>query len=142
MATHLASVEDREFVRAFDDGLISPEAFDHRAHVRLAYVYLTEFDVDGATEAMRVGLLRFLERRGLDVSKYHATLTRAWVMAVYHFMRRSGGAASAEEFIAANPPLLNSKIMLSHYSADVLFSEEARGRFVEPNLEPIPVHGA
>jgi len=28
--------------------------------------------------------------------------------------------------------------MLTHYSAEVLFSPEARARFVEPNLESIP----
>jgi len=38
--------------------------------------------------------------------------------------------------------LLDSKIMLTHYSADLLFSDEARARFVEPNLDPIPRHAA
>jgi hypothetical protein len=41
---------------------------------------------------------------------------------------------------ASNPILLDSKIMLTHYSAEVLFSPEARARFVEPNLESIPRH--
>jgi len=43
-------------------------------------------------------------------------------------------------FIEANPILLDGKIMLTHYSADLLFSEEARARFVEPNLDEIPRH--
>jgi hypothetical protein len=30
--------------------------------------------------------------------------------------------------------------MLTHYSAEVLFSPEARARFVEPDLEKIPRH--
>jgi hypothetical protein len=38
----------------------------------------------------------------------------------------------------ANPALLDSKIMLTHYSATVLFSAEARGEFVEPDISPIP----
>jgi len=32
--------------------------------------------------------------------------------------------------------------MLTHYSAELLFSPEARAGFVEPNLDPIPRHGA
>ncbi len=40
-----------------------------------------------------------------------------------------------------NPRLLDAKIMMTHYSAEVLFSEEARARFVEPNISPIPRNG-
>ncbi len=45
---------------------------------------------------------------------------------------------SAAEFIEKNPQLLNTKIMLSHYSPETLFSEEARSSFVDPDIEPIP----
>ncbi len=38
--------------------------------------------------------------------------------------------------------MLDAKIMMTHYSAEVLFSDEARAEFVEPDLEPIPRHGA
>jgi hypothetical protein len=34
--------------------------------------------------------------------------------------------------------VLDTKIMLTHYSAEVLFSPEARALFVEPDLDPIP----
>ena len=34
--------------------------------------------------------------------------------------------------------LLDSKIMLTHDSASVLLSSDARARFVEPDLDPIP----
>ncbi|HYJ40833.1 MAG TPA: hypothetical protein VEW08_08590, partial [Steroidobacteraceae bacterium] len=84
----------------------------------------------------------FLSHHGIPASKYHATLTRAWILAVHHFMHRSPEASSADDFIARNPALLDSKIMLTHYSADLLFSDEARAGFVEPNLDPIPRHAA
>jgi transposase InsO family protein len=103
----------------------------------LAYIYLAEHDVDSATEHMRDALLRFLERNGLPQSKFHETLTRAWVLAVRHFMDR-GPSASAKDFIAKNAELLDSRIMLTHYSASVLFSSDARAAFVEPDLDPIP----
>jgi hypothetical protein len=47
-------------------------------------------------------------------------------------------SASASDFITRNPELLDSRIMLTHYSASVLFSAEAREAFVEPDLDPIP----
>ena len=49
-------------------------------------------------------------------------------------------AESVASFMASNPSMLDSKIMLKHYSTEVLFSPEARARFVEPNLELIPRH--
>lgn len=138
--THTASDDDRAFRRDFEEGRVTPAQFDHRAHVRLAYVYLTEGGVDTAADAIRNALLAFLSRHGIDAAKYHETLTRSWILAVRHFMERTPGAPSADAFIAANPVLMDSKIMLTHYSASVLFSPEARNQFVEPDLQAIPRH--
>jgi hypothetical protein len=140
--THELSNADREFRAAFEAGAFAPADFSHRAHVRLAYVYLAESDVNLALERMRGALLGFLSHHGIPASKFHATLTRAWILAVNHFMHRSPEAVSADDFIARNPVLLDTRIMLTHYSADLLFSDQARAEFVEPNLDPIPRHAA
>ena len=142
MLKHELSQSDREFRAAFEAGAYAPADFSHRAHVRLAYVYLADSDVDLALERMRAALMAFLSHHGIPASKYHETLTRAWVLAVHHFMHRSPEASSADDFIERNPMLLDSKIMLTHYSADRLLSDAARADFVEPNLDPIPRHDA
>jgi hypothetical protein len=142
MLNHNLSKNDREFRAAFEAGAFAPADFSHRAHVRLAYVYLAESDVNLALERMRGALLTFLCHHGIPASKYHATLTRAWILAVDHFMHRSPVASSADDFIELNPLLLDTRIMLTHYSADLLFSDQARVEFVEPNLDPIPRHAA
>lgn len=135
---HAASIHDESFRRDFEGGGVTPQGFDHRAHVRLAYVYLVEHDIEAAAAMMRASLVGFLERNGFLASKYHETLTRSWILAVRHFMERTPDTASADEFIKANPKLLDSKIMLTHYSAAVLFSPLARDEFVEPDLQAIP----
>jgi hypothetical protein len=135
---HRSSVEDQQFRRAFEAATFPPADFNHRAHVRLAYVYLCGHDTDAAHQVMRSALLSFLDRHGVDASKYHETMTRAWIMAVRHFMESAPSCESADRFIATDPRMLDPKIMLTHYSAEVLFSDEARARFVEPNLDPIP----
>ena len=140
MKRHELSEDDRSFRLAFEACLFAPSDFDHLAHVRLAYVYLVESDLEVAVQRMRAALLTFIERNGILRSKFHETITRAWVLAVRHFMSRST-SASAAEFIDRNRELLDSKIMLTHYSASVLFSADARTSFVEPDLEPIPEHG-
>lgn len=138
--THQLSADDRAFQSDFEACRVRPEDFDHRAHVRLAYIYLADRGTDLALQAMREALHNFIRHNGIPVAKYHETLTQAWILAVRHFMARSAASASAAEFIDANPQLLDSRIMLSHYSAEVLFSPEARARFVEPDLDRIPRH--
>jgi hypothetical protein len=135
---HTASTDDLAFRDSVESGTLQPSDFGHRAHLRLAYAYLTEHDTDGAYARMRTTILAFLARNGVDPSKYHETITRAWIMAVRHFMESSADCGSADEFIDANPVMLDSKIMLSHYSAELLFSNRARTGFVEPDLEQIP----
>ena len=135
---HQVSQADRAFREAFEGFGVAPEDFDHRAHVRLAYVYLCEGDGDGATTAMKRAILSFLEHLGVGTTKYHETITRAWVMAVDHFMDAVDPCGSFEEFIVQAPRLLDKRIMLSHYSAEVLFSDEARAEYVDPDLAPIP----
>jgi len=137
---HDLSQEDLAFQSAFEALAVPPAQFTHEAHVRLAYVYLAQCDVESAVQNMREALLSFIERNGIPRSKFHETITRAWVLAVRHFMDRSTSTSFAD-FVAKNPELLDSKIMLTHYSARVLFSADARESFVEPDLDPIPRQG-
>jgi hypothetical protein len=136
--TQRASPADLEFRRAFEACDVAPQVFDHAAHVRLAYINLCDESVDGATERMKTALLAFLAHIGVDAGKYHETITRAWIMAVQHFITRSPNHDSAASFMAAHPELLDSRIMLTHYSAAVLFSPEARQSFVAPDIQSIP----
>jgi len=137
------SKEDREFQKQVESLQIPIAEFNHRAHLRLAYIYLTENSVSVSVQLMRKALVGLLRHIGIDPSqKYHQTLTEAWVLAVHHFMKRSNGSNSSDEFIEKNAALLDSKIMLTHYSKDVLFSEQARAAFIEPNLDQIPRYAA
>jgi hypothetical protein len=142
MPMHTASSDDVRFREEFEACGVPPEHFDHGAHVRLAYAYLAEHDTDTALGLFRGCLMAFIRHNGIDPSKYHETITQAWILAVRHFMEHCAPCRSAAEFVASNPALLNSRIMLAHYSAEVLFSAEARRRFVGPDLAPIPRHGS
>lgn len=139
--SHRTSQDDVRFKEAFEACAFPAADFDHRAHLRLAYVYLTELDDESAHERMRGALLALLDSLGVDRAKYHETMTRAWILAVRHFMKKTAGSRSADAFIDANPMMLDSKIMMTHYSTELLFSDEARAEFVEPDLDPIPRYG-
>jgi hypothetical protein len=135
---HRISADDDRYRSAFEALQIGPDEFDHAAHVRLAYVYLCEGSIDDAVGRMKGALLAFLAHLGIGPAKYHETITRAWVMAVDHFMNQSPPCSSSAELPRLHPQLLDSKIMLTHYSAEVLFSPAARQAFVEPDIQPIP----
>lgn len=135
--SHHIDAADRTFLLAFERGEVAPADFSHEAHVRLAYVLLAGAATDPAASRMRELISGFLAHHGLPAEKFHETLTRAWILAVRHFMDRAP-AASAADFIARHPELLDSRIMLTHYRAETLFSADARGRFIEPDLQAIP----
>ena len=138
---HLLSEEDREFKNLVESCEFPVAEFDHRAHIRLAYVYLAGNSEDESVHLVRDALTALLRHAGVDPSqKYHETLTEAWVLAVNHFMQNTDNSQSADDFIEKNTVMLDSKIMMTHYSTEILFSDEARKAFVEPNLDPIPRH--
>ncbi|WP_108124891.1 hypothetical protein [Saccharospirillum mangrovi] len=136
--TFTTSKDDQAFKQRMENGEFPAADFNHRAHLRLAYVYLCEADTDGATDKMRHTLNQFLIRNGVDPAKFHQTLTQAWILAVHHFMNQAGTAGSADDLIDRYPQMLDTHIMLTHYSADLLFSDAARHAFVEPDIDAIP----
>ena len=138
---HALSDDDRRFQAAFEAGTVSPAEFTHRAHLRLAYTYLAEHAVEAALPLMRHAIHRFLAHQRIDASKYHETLTHAWLLAVRHFMERAGNTGCADDFLSRSAVLLDTSVMLTHYSKDLLFSSAARAEYVEPDLDPIPQPG-
>jgi hypothetical protein len=139
---HEVSKSDLEFLAAFEAGAYAPADFSHRAHVRLAYVYLATNDVERATTLMRAAIVNFLRHHGIAPTKYHETLTHAWVLAVFHFMHRTREALSADDFIDRTTILLDSRIMLTHYSAEPAVLAAGARCVREPDRDPIPRHAA
>lgn len=80
----------------------------------------------------------FLRHNRVDPTKYHETMTQAWILAVFHFMQAAAARSSSTEFMDANPMLMNPRIMLTHYSSELIGSDRARAHFVEPDMDPIP----
>jgi hypothetical protein len=135
---HGASTDDLDFLREFEACRTAPDAFNHAAHVKLAYLYLCANPPEIAAQAMKASLQTCIAHCGIDASKFHETITKAWVLAVHHFMTKaSTDCPSASAFMAAHPELLDSRIMLTH-SAETLFSPDARRAFAQPDIQAIP----
>jgi hypothetical protein len=129
---------DLELTRALERGEIANEGFHHGAHLHVAWVYLAESSsAQQAANKMRDTLRRFAAAAGRP-EKYHETITLFWVdlLSRAYMASRGGGL---EEIIRANPQLLEKNFALTYYSAERLFSDEARTSWVEPDLKPISI---
>jgi hypothetical protein len=130
---------DVELTRALERGEIANEHFHHASHLHVAWVYLAESSsVQQAANKMRRTLRRFAAAAGRP-EKYHDTITLFWV----HFLSRAYAASRGErleDIVHANPQLLEKNFPLTYYSAERLFSHEARISWVEPDLKPLSIN--
>jgi hypothetical protein len=129
---------DVELTRALERGEIANEDFHHASHLHVAWVYLAESSsLQQAANKMRDTLRRFAAAAGKP-QKYHETITLFWV----HLLSRAHAASGRErleEIVHANPQLLEKNFPLAYYSAERLFSNEARTSWVEPDLKPLSI---
>jgi hypothetical protein len=127
---------DVELTRALERGEIANQDFHHASHLHAAWVYLVESSsIDQAAIKMRNTLRRFAASAGKP-EKYHETITLFWVHLLSGAHAGSCGA-SLEEILHANPQLLEKNFPFTYYSADRLFSDEARSSWVVPDLKPL-----
>jgi hypothetical protein len=70
-------LSDDEFVAAFEEGTVSPTAFHHADHVRLAWIYAGRCDAAEAEEKLVAGIRRFATKAGVP-KKFQYTTTVAW----------------------------------------------------------------
>lgn len=121
---------DSEFIRAFETCTLPPEQFPHRAHVRLAWLYLREGTPLDALTRFVEGLKRYAGSLGAS-TKYHETTTWAYLFLIHERMTR-GAAETFDEFAAANDDLFNG-ILEKYYRRETLASDLARHTFVMPD---------
>jgi hypothetical protein len=107
---------DLKFKQQVETGALPPKDFDHRSHLRLAYIHIAEQGLDNAVVTFSDALLKYLSHHRVDLRKYNARLTQAWLRAVWYFMQRAGSVASGNDFLQRSSVLHDPKIMLTHYS--------------------------
>ncbi len=132
--------EITEVVRSFEDATISRDDWKHAEHLTVALHYLIDNDVETATAKMRTGIFKLLRAFGVDLTKempYHETLTVFWMRTVSEFNKSTNVASLLEK---ANDLVerFDKDHPLKFYSREYLFSDKARAKFVEPDLQKLP----
>ncbi len=133
-------MDDQELWQAFVGGTLPEKDWTHQAHLRVAWLYSERHDLDEAHVLMRVGIIRLNARHGLvetPARGYHETITRVW-LALIRALRKEVVASTSTAFVTACGDRLARDAPLRHYTRDRLMSVEARAKFVDPDLLPLP----
>jgi hypothetical protein len=135
------SGDDAQFLRAFEECTLPFVEWKHRAHLKVAYLYLCTMPFADALARTRTNIQRYNGATNTPESLdrgYHETVTVAWLRLVNWTLREHGAEASADAFLEKHEHLLNRKALRFFYSADHLRSWKAKAEFVEPDLTPLP----
>jgi hypothetical protein len=124
-------------MQAFEVGSLSRSEWTHSRHLVMALWYLRRHNRDEATTLIRNGIGRLNERHG-NLAGYHETITLAWVAVIERFL----GVSDLEVPVSVLAEKLlvecgDKDYLLRFYSRERLFTEEARHRWVPPDLAAI-----
>lgn len=133
-----------ELLRLFETGTIGRDDWKHAEHLVVALCYLKGSTLDEATGKMRSGILNLLRAFKVDLNKempYHETITVFWMRTAYAYMLMNEHLSFVEK---ANGlcELYDKDHPLKFYSRELLFSDEARARFIDPDLDILPQFAA
>ena len=126
-------MDDAEFLKQFEAGKI--HEFPHRAHIRLAWLYLRAEGLEQGARKSAPRILHVTQAHGAP-GKYHETITLFWVYLVHYAITLTPEIDDFEEFLALYPHLLDSGLLKRHYSPALIAS--SRDAWAAPDLKPLP----
>src|SRR5689334_21904663 len=113
MQPSILDLNDDEFLATFERAGFDRNGFPHRAHLRMAWLYVRRLGVDEAIERVTAGI-RHMARSTGQPHLYHDTLTRAWVYVVASLSHPE--VSTFDRILEARPELLDKHYLLRHYS--------------------------
>jgi len=125
-------------VLGFETCILAKDEFPHARHLTVAVWYLSGGKFDQAFEKMRTGLFRFLDHHGVGREKYNETLTFFWMKLISKVIAELQPDLSLVEITnLVIERLANSRLVFEYYTPELLQSEEAKRKWVEPDLRKI-----
>jgi hypothetical protein len=134
-------MKDEEHLHRFEDHTLPIELWNHRAHLKVAYLYLQRFSFEETLSRLQTGIRAYNAAKGIKdtpTGGYHETMTQAWLHLVHTTLCQFGPAENADAFFDAQTQLSGKRTLLLFYSRDCIMSPEAKASFVTPDLAPLP----
>ena len=129
----MASIDLLALVSAFEDTSLPKSEWTHASHIKVAFHYVSTLDEPSALRTVRANIQRYNASKGVPPSGYHETVTRAWLTVLRKFVDARGGHARIEDAVAA----FDKNHLETFYTRERLYSDEARMRWVEPDIAPL-----
>lgn len=126
-------------VEAFETGTVSRDAWKHAEHLIVALYYVERHDLETATAKMRDGIFNLLKAFEVDLTKempYHETMTVFWMRTVADFNASKNGTSTVEK-VREMVAVFDKEYPMRFYSHELLFSDEAKVRFVDGDLRSV-----
>lgn len=138
-------MNDHEFLRLFEDCSLPFDQWTHRAHLKVAYLYLSHNDFETALAKMRRGVQAYNAAHHVidsDTTGYNETTTCAMMQLVATTITAYGPimpTPDADAFCDTHPQLLTKHVLRLFYSPERRMQPKAKTEFIEPDLAPLPV---
>ncbi len=136
---------DDEHLQAFETLALPIEQWNHRAHVKVAYIYLCRHPFDEALRRMRAGVKAYNAHNHVPETEtrgYNETTTHAFMHLISATMNAYGSThptAGADAFCDTHPQLMTPQVLRLFYSPARRMHPLAKTQFVEPDLASLPV---
>lgn len=129
-------LSDDQFLDAFLAARLDRSQFDHRGHLRAAWLLLRRQPLPEAIETACRGIEALARQFGAP-GKFHRTRTEALMRLMAPAV---AGADDWPQFLQREAALVSDAraLLARHYSAARLDSDDARLGFVAPDLAPLP----
>ena len=137
-------MNDTELLQKFEDCTLPFDQWTHRAHVRVAYCYLSSHPFAEALDRVRTGIKKYNAANRVPegpMSGYNETTTVAFVRIIDAVRQAYASAmptADSEEFCEKHPQLLHRQVLRLFYSLERWMHPDAKTQFVEPDLAALP----
>lgn len=136
MIEYKTQADIEALVEAFETGTVSRDAWKHAEHLIVALYYVERHDLETATAKMRDGIFNLLKAFEVDLTKempYHETMTVFWMRTVADFNASKNGTSTVEK-VREMVAVFDKEYPMRFYSRELLFSDEAKVRFVDGDL--------
>lgn len=135
----MTAMDDTTLLARFEAATIPRPEWTHRAHLRMAFLYLRAHPFDQALARIRSGIQTLNAANGVH-DGYHETVTVAFTMLIADAMSRTDALSltTSDSFVDAHPELAMKNLLLHHYSRERINSDAARRTFVAPDTHPLP----
>jgi hypothetical protein len=127
---------EKEFIQSFCDGSFPPEEFKHRHHLHLGWLYSRLYTPKDAIRKICADIQAFTQLHGA-AGKFNHTLTILLTAIIYS---RSDAQQNFKQWLEQNSDLNFHAIDIirQFYSIQALQSEEAKKKFVWPDVADLP----